>query len=427
MYSFMVLIFNICMVITTVWIVKMLLDTLFSKKKVKISSVLTWIAFFVYQMYIQMNDGGASIWKTILSILLVLLISLKCYQNRGKINIFSVVIFYVIWAIEEMIVFLCVNMIFSEQQAADMIGIVISKIFMIIGMYFFSMFWKKTNMEFLSTKYFVMLLFIPIGSIIIAVNVFFIDNIEMNSFFSIIIYSILLLFNILILEMFSKLSENFLLEKENIIYLQQIDLIARNTQEQKSVMENFQREKHDLTNKLIVIRNELENNSVIKVIKDIDDIIKNFNEGESICNSGNKVVDAIVNIKYAIAKEKNIVFLLKVFIPVDLPINQYDIGVVLGNALDNAIEVTGKCKEHVKEIDISMGIRKEAFIISIKNPYEHVLSRDKDGNLLSTKKDSNRHGYGVTSINKIVEKYNGDVIVEDENNEFIITIILNLK
>lgn len=427
MYNLIIFLFDICMVIATIWIIKRLLDTLFQKKSNNFSIVVTWIIFAAYQMYIQMNAGGASIWKTVLNILIVILISLRGYQNRGKTNVLSIVVFYAIWAIEEMIVFFCVNMIFTQKAVADLAGIIISRIFMIVGIYFFSVFWEKTNMEFLSTKYFIMLLFIPVGSIIIAVNVFFIEDVEKNSFFPMSVFSILLLFNILILEIFSKLSENFMLEKENIVYLQQIDMIARNTQEQKSIMENFQREKHDLTNKLIVIRNELENNNVTKVISDMNDIIKSCNTGENICCSGNKIIDAIINTKYAIARENGIVFNLRIFIPIDLPINQYDIGVVLGNALDNAIEVTGECEKYAKEIDISMGIKKEAFILNIKNPYEHELNKDKEGNFLSTKKDAKRHGYGINSINKIVEKYVGDIIIEDENNEFVLTIILNLS
>ena len=52
------------------------------------------------------------------------------------------------------------------------------------------------------------------------------------------------------------------------------------------------------------------------------------------------MIDALLNTKYSIAKENGIQFLLKIFIPEELPINQCDLGVVLGNALDNAIEAT---------------------------------------------------------------------------------------
>ena len=146
-----------------------------------------------------------------------------------------------------------------------------------------------------------------------------------------------------------------------------------------------------------------------------------------ICDSGNKVVDALVNVKYATAKEKEIEFILKIFIPEELPINQCDIGVVLGNALDNAIEATEKCKSYEKKIEILMGIKKESLIMVIKNPYENTLITDKNGNLLSTKKDSHRHGYGISSITRVAEKYSGDVVMDDENGQFVLTVTLNLE
>ena len=43
------------------------------------------------------------------------------------------------------------------------------------------------------------------------------------------------------------------------------------------------------------------------------------------------MIDALLNTKYSIAKENGIQFLLKIFIPEELPVNQCDLGVVLGN------------------------------------------------------------------------------------------------
>lgn len=52
---------------------------------------------------------------------------------------------------------------------------------------------------------------------------------------------------------------------------------------------------------------------------------------------------------------------------------------------------------------------------------------DKDGKLLSTKDECTKHGYGINSIIKVAEKYNGDVIIEEEDRKFIITVTMNLK
>jgi hypothetical protein len=47
------------------------------------------------------------------------------------------------------------------------------------------------------------------------------------------------------------------------------------------------------------------------------------------------------------------------------------------------------------------------------------------GNFISIKKDSDRkHGYGMKSIDKIVNKYHGSHIEQFDENEFTISIIL---
>ena len=160
-----------------------------------------------------------------------------------------------------------------------------------------------------------------------------------------IVFSILLLFNMIILEAYSKITEKIMLEKEKTVYEQQIHMMTNNTKEQKKLMEDFHRERHDLINKLIVLKNEIEQGEKENVIREIDKIIENNHTESYISDSGNQVIDALLNTKYSIAKENGIQFLLKIFIPEELPVNQCDLGVVLGNALDNAIEATEKCTE----------------------------------------------------------------------------------
>ena len=45
-----------------------------------------------------------------------------------------------------------------------------------------------------------------------------------------------------------------MLEKEKTVYEQQIHMMTNNTKEQKKLMEDFHRERHDLINKLIVYK-----------------------------------------------------------------------------------------------------------------------------------------------------------------------------
>lgn len=413
MYNVGNLIFDATMVVATLWIVNKYLG-IFNKKRQNIMSVSIWILFAIFQVYVQINSGIASIWTTIISIGLVILISLFGYTNKGKKSILEVCFLYVVWVLIEIMISFCVNLLPLDENHSVMAGNIISKIIMIIGVYVFSIMWEKTDNNFIPARYYVGLLFVPIGSIYIAVNEFYSINNMKEVLPSMVTFSILLLFNIIILEIYSKISENFIMEKEKAIYTQQINIMAINTEEQKKVMENFHREKHDWINELIALKNEIEYENKDVVLQNIDRIIQNCQFGEAISDTGNKCIDALINVKYTTAKEKGIDFILKIFIPEELPINQCDMGIVLGNILDNAIEATEKCNSSAKKIEIIMGIKKEALVLVVKNPLAGSLKRNKDGKLLSTKEDSKRHGYGINSVIKVARKYNGDVIIEEE-------------
>lgn len=426
MYNVGNLIFDATMVVATLWIVNKYLG-IFNKKRQNIMSVSIWILFAIFQVYVQINSGIASIWTTIISIGLVILISLFGYTNKGKKSILEVCFLYVVWVLIEIMISFCVNLLPLDENHSVMAGNIISKIIMIIGVYVFSIMWEKTDNNFIPARYYVGLLFVPIGSIYIAVNEFYSINNMKEVLPSMVTFSILLLFNIIILEIYSKISENFIMEKEKAIYTQQINIMAINTEEQKKVMENFHREKHDWINELIALKNEIEYENKDVVLQNIDRIIQNCQFGEAISDTGNKCIDALINVKYMTAKEKGIDFILKIFIPEELPINQCDMGIVLGNILDNAIEATEKCNSSAKKIEIIMGIKKEALVLVVKNPLAGSLKRNKDGKLLSTKEDSKRHGYGINSVIKVARKYNGDVIIEEEGGEFVITVTMNLE
>lgn len=425
MRSMGTLLLNGTLVIVTLWIISRYLGV-FGKKKQNIYSAAVWFLFIIFQAYVQLNSGVASIWTTIISICLVILISVLGYDNGGKRRVLEVLLLHVVWMLVEIIVSFGVSLLPLETDVKNIAGNVISKIVMIIGVYAFSIIWKKTYNELIPLKYYVGLLFVPVGSIYIAMHEFFSIRDVNEVPASLITFCILLLFNITILEIYSKISENFMMEKENAIYAQQIKIMSANTQEQKKMMETFHREKHDWMNKLIVLKREIEDQNTADVLHKIEEIIQNCQSGEMISNSGNKCIDALINVKYATAKEKGIAFDTRIFVPEELSIDQCDIAIVLGNALDNAIEATEHCLSGVKRIEIIMGIKKEAFVLVVRNPFGGSLKKDKRGNLLSTKEEFQKHGYGINSIIRVAEKYNGDVVIEEEDGQFIITVTMNL-
>lgn len=424
MYSIENIIFDIAMTIAAIWIVKRFWGSFFDKKKHNILLMVCLLLYGILQFGFQSNKGNINTIVTIINAALILLIAVSGYESKGKAKYFLLIIFWTVWSLLELLVLFILRNLHLETESAYILGEGLSKILMMIFVYTLSMFWGKTKEQLIPNKFYWCLFLIPIGSSYIAISEFYIKT---DRIYSVIVISILLIFNVIIYELYIKMNEVFVNEKDNTVYAQQLELIAGNTVEQKRMMEDFHEEKHNLVNELIVLKDLIRNGNESDAVDNIDEIINGCYYAERISDTGNSTVDAIINFKYAVAREYGIEFYLKVFIPDEMPIEQRDIGVVLGNALDNAIEAVKNCKNHEKRIEITMGVKKEAWIMVIKNPYENEIKQDRSGKIVTNKSDKSRHGYGLKSIEKISDKYQGDVITDMEDGVFSITVVLNFE
>lgn len=417
-------IINLVMALTAVWIVNRFWKNFFEKKKDSFMSVAICVLYCGFQILFQYRRGNIDLLLSFINAVLVLLMAVCRYHCEGKRKYFLLFLYFSVGTLLEELVFFLFRVLSVEPHNQYVECVVISNILMIIFVYAVSAMWNKVDSEMLPNKFYLFLLLLPAGSIYIAFNEFYDRN---NRLTSTIIMSILLLFNVIIFEIYIKTSEVFMYEKERTVYAQQVGIISENTIEQKKMLEEFHEEKHNLINELAVLKGSIENDDKEGAIRNINKIIHSCSNTENVSNSGNSTVDAIINFKYTTAREYGIDFRLKIFIPNELPIEQCDIGVVLGNAIDNAIEAVRKCKSNKKVIEISMGVKKEAWIIVIRNPYENEIKWDRNGKILSTKTKEYRCGYGLKSIERIVEEYQGEVIIDTENGKFSLTMVLNFR
>ena len=415
-------ILNVCMAIATTWMVCKFWDVFFEKKRKSVFSVSMSIIYFIFQIFFEYNKGSIHLWITLLNAVMILLIVVSGYQSRGLLKFFLLLLFFAICSLIEMMVYLFVHTIFQEGNL-DILG-VMSKIMLLPVIYILMFLWKKKKAVVIPDRYYFLLFFIPFGSICITINEFYSKE---YTIFSVLTISILLLFNVGIFELYMKINEIFIREKERVAYIQQVNLISKSLAEQRKMMEDIREEKHNFINKIIALKNAVENCNDKSLVKTLYQMINGSGDGDIISDSGNSIVDAIINFKYAVAKEYGIHFCLNLFIPEILPIDECDLGVVIGNAIDNAIEAARECRIQERRIGISMGVKKGAWIMRVKNPYEHTLKQDKYGNFLSTKEDSGTHGFGIRSIEKIAACYDGECIVKDEDGSFSLIVMMNLR
>ena len=105
-------------------------------------------------------------------------------------------------------------------------------------------------------------------------------------------------------------------------------------------------------------------------------------------------------------------------------IDRMDLYVLLGNALDNAVEAVQRIEDKTNRIIQLQIRRKDQFVhIRLENSFEGELEW-QDNLPVTTKGDKLSHGIGLKSIRSIARKYGGYASAATENQAFILTALI---
>ena len=109
-------------------------------------------------------------------------------------------------------------------------------------------------------------------------------------------------------------------------------------------------------------------------------------------------------------------------------INDSDLYVLFGNAIDNAMETVSKLTDKSQRyIGLTIHSIDSLISININNYYSGEILFDNEGLPLTSKKDKAYHGFGIRSIKMIAEKYDGDFMISTKNHVFNINILIPIK
>ncbi|MBY2475347.1 GHKL domain-containing protein [Clostridioides difficile] len=183
---------------------------------------------------------------------------------------------------------------------------------------------------------------------------------------------------------------------------------------------------HDINNHIYCIDN-LKNNSkeMDEYVHNLKDEIKSF---KYIYNTGNMILDIIINEKCEICEKKGIKFTCCInFSKVNF-VKPIDVSSIFSNALENAIEACDKIiDENVdKYIRIKGTITKSFFVFKCENSKVNSINSNKSI-LLTDKVDKFIHGIGIQSMKSSLQKYNGELLFENNKDKFILNIYIPLN
>lgn len=103
-----------------------------------------------------------------------------------------------------------------------------------------------------------------------------------------------------------------------------------------------------------------------------------------------------------------------------------DMTVLLGNAMENALEACETSESSKPFIRVMMKQIRKALLIQIENSCKNGSAPGReDGRVQSTKQGRSR-GYGISSMDMIARKYQGSLEYWQEEGQFVLRVVLNI-
>lgn len=225
-------------------------------------------------------------------------------------------------------------------------------------------------------------------------------------------------------------------EKNSRIVLEkQVEGLKEHIGEIERLHSGIQSMKHDMRNTLAVVQqlaSVSEGQGTKELKRYLSEIDQTMDQMEPAFRTGNAVVDALLNMKYheivrSIPEiELNAEGLL---FPEALHIRSYDIGMILGNALDNAMEACVKLKKRDASaktyIRLAALVRGQLLLLKIENSFGGSVRRKPQAEFPeSDKEGKGMHGIGMMNIKSAAEKYQGTVDWKVKDRTFILAVML---
>jgi len=185
--------------------------------------------------------------------------------------------------------------------------------------------------------------------------------------------------------------------------------------------------KHDYKFHLNSAMDMLKSGDLEKSREYLNGLHKQLEDKELPSFCANVVINSLVSDYARKCKESNIEFIVTISIPPDFTVPNYEMCIVLGNLLENALEACRKLENNrqIKLVLKPAGEPADAsgvqLILMVRNTFNGEVLLDGE-KIISTKKDDNV-GIGLDSVMAVVDRF-GEMFRINYDNEFFSVFVL---
>lgn len=368
-----------------------------------------WLEIFTYFAYFLINSGiylfADNMILTLVSNILPMFFIMLQYKKPIQTYVFitfgvSAVGMFLDW------LFTCINPEFiliktNTPQSIAFLGLI----------FLFRHYFNSREKNIVNSGYIIFLIIISVGTIIIGEI-----SEQQYNIRSFVISMILLMINFLNFYLYDKYIENMQLkitfnniQNSNQAYRNQLEIMNESQKQIRLI-------KHDMKNHFLHLKYDLDNKKYEEANKYIEKMTKNVTLDKEYVKTGNVDFDCLLNFKLSMAKKMNVEFACHIVLPEKLCIDAFDLTVILGNLLDNALNALHDAKIKILNIDINYSIGM--IVMKIENTFSEMPKKYDN---------PHEHGYGLISIRNSLEKYNGKLQNDIIDDKYVVKAVIYNK
>lgn len=184
---------------------------------------------------------------------------------------------------------------------------------------------------------------------------------------------------------------------------------------------------HDIRKHLMAISQLNDQNEQNKINRYLNTLLNSSDLQNSVHVSDNELLNSILCHYMQICQRKYITFKIDVRKKLLQYLDYSELTALFCNLLDNAIEACTDIPDSYIELSIINRENTDITVINMINTCRICPKFNKNGMPLSTKKNKLKHGFGLKSVERIINKYNGNIKMYFDDDKMVFHTIIALK
>lgn len=226
--------------------------------------------------------------------------------------------------------------------------------------------------------------------------------------------------NIINFYLFHTVLNNYDLQETLRSYQAQIYYQSEKYSQIASAYKSTRRIVHDTKKHAMYIRTCVQKHDFEKITDCTNQLIHDLDTVYIKVNTGNLVIDTFVGNAFNLAQKDQIHLETDIRVNAeDIPLQDYDLCVILGNLIDNSLQACRKMQNPTdRYINIQIVTQEKYFLIHLQNPLTADITYEENDKLF--------HGYGINNVKELTEKNGGTYVCTTVHGAYDTSIVFSL-